>query len=354
MVTIPIKIFVWIFSNTLKAVMEVGKAIIWVVLAFKKFEPSLLPPIIALRIFWSMLMVVVGAVMTLWHWITGNSPGLIPAFQSLLAVALGVFPALAGIITGAINAGLNVIRRFVSSAVSWFRSLPGKIRAALVAIKDAIISQLQAAYDGAMGWVSKFADIGTKIKDTVVNAIRGAFNMHSPSKVTSSLGEMISQGLYDGMLKYVSTHTMDFVKDTGIIEALKKLDNAFLGYKFKFYYNSLQGVSTTLKTMSGNCSDAADSFMAMASNAGIATTKIHTMVNGIGHYVVGLPQFGMWTDPSGILGHGYRAMGTGGIGGSSNIINVYQQGNNIRDTVDTKQMADATSRRILQSVRFGI
>jgi len=169
------------------------------------------------------------------------------------------------------------------------------------------------------------------------------------------LGEEISKGLYQGMSNWVTKNAKDFTGAAagGILDSLKQLDSAFQSFSYKFYYNSLQGVTQTLKTMSGNCSDAADAFMSMASNAGIATTKIHTMVNGIGHYVVGLPQFGIWTDPSGILGHGYRALGTGGIGGAPNII-VNQSGNNIQSSVDSKQMANDTARRILQSVRFGI
>jgi len=245
--------------------------------------------------------------------------------------------------------------KFVGSVVAYFRSLPGNIYNALAAIKTEIIAQLQAAYDGAMSWVAKFVDIGTKIKDYVVNGIKAALGISSPSKVTMGLGEQISEGLFKGMSNWVTNNAQKFVGASagGLLDSLRGLDAHFQNFHWIYYMNSLQGVSKTLSTMTGNCSDAADAFMSMASNAGIATTKIHTMVNGVGHYVVGLPQFGVWTDPSGILGHGYRALGTGGIGGAPNII-VNQSGNNISSSVDSKQMANDTARRILQSVRFGI
>jgi hypothetical protein len=355
-ITIPaIKLMVPVIKAIIFVFKELILGLTWLIQGWRRLDQILKPVGGAMVLLAGPFGYVILLVQTLWHWITGNSPGLVPAFLQLLAITSSVFPAIASIIGGAINAGIAVVMKFVGSVVAYFRSLPGNIYNALAAIKTEIIAQLQAAYDGAMSWVAKFVDIGTKIKDYVVNGIKSALGIKSPSKVTMGLGEEISKGLYQGMSNWVTKNAKDFTGAAagGILDSLKQLDSAFQSFSYKFYYNSLQGVTQTLKTMSGNCSDAADAFMSMASNAGIATTKIHTMVNGIGHYVVGLPQFGIWTDPSGILGHGYRALGTGGIGGAPNII-VNQSGNNISSSVDSKQMANDTARRILQSVRFGI
>jgi phage-related protein len=56
-----------------------------------------------------------GAIAALWHWITGNSPGLIPAFQLLMVILGPVASFLAGVVAGA----FRVVQAAVAAVFSW-------------------------------------------------------------------------------------------------------------------------------------------------------------------------------------------------------------------------------------------
>lgn len=295
------------------------------------------------------------AIMDLWHWITGNSPGIIPAFQLLLAIVRVVWPLFKSIIVTVIVAVLSKISSFVSSTVSWFKSLPGKVKSALSGLKQAIIDQITNAYNGAKDWVKKFYDIGKSIKDYVVNGIKGALGISSPSKVTYGLGEMISQGLLNGMENWVKKNSGIFSKyiASDARAASKILSDLFGNFKWINYMGDVDSVGKTLGTMTGNCYDAAQAFIALAQQIGLSAQMYRTFVNGVPHRIVNLPSIGAWIDPSGIMGRGLQKGTAPGSPAGYNF-NVYIKDPVVKEEEDFDTVARVTGSRIVDMLRFGV
>jgi len=301
------------------------------------------------------IMVVIYAVIELWHWITGNSPGLIPAFTDLYLLITSIWPIISGIVTGAINAILGVVSNFVNQTLSWFGSLPGQIGAALSSLQGYVVQEFWDAYYGAQAMIGQFFELGKQIKDQVVAGIKSALGISSPSKVTYGLGEFIAQGLIDGMTDWVKNNVSYFSKNLAkdIGGVLQLLSNMFAGFHYQFYYDSMYSVSTVLQTMTGNCWDAAQAFISLASQMGLTAQLYRTFVNGIPHMVVNLPQVGMWIDPSGILGTGLKGGTAPGSPAGAPII-VYVNDPVVKEEEDINSIAKKTGTKILDAVRFGI
>lgn len=326
---------------------------LWI--GYKSLEKATGPLASSLMIIVGPLMLIIVWVKELWHWITGHSPGLMPAFNDLLLLVSQVWPMIQSIIVGAIGVALDVIRNFVYSAVSWFGSLPAQIGAALGSLQGYVVQEFWDAYYGAKNMIGQFFELGKQIKDQVVAGIKSALGISSPSKVTYGLGEFIAQGLIDGMKDWVKNNVAYFsknlAKDIGGILSL--LSNMFAGFKYQFYYDSMYSVSTVLKTMTGNCWDAAQAFIALAGQMGLTAQLYRTFVGTIPHMVVNLPQVGMWIDPSGILGTGLRSGNApGSPAGAPILVNINDP--IVKDEEDLNGVAKITGKRILDVVRFGI
>lgn len=301
------------------------------------------------------IMIVVYAIIELWHWITGNSPGLMPAFNDLLLLVGLVWPMIQGIIVGTINVVLGVIRSFIDSAVSWFSGLPSQIGGALSSLQGYVVQEFWDAYHGAQNMIHQFFELGKQIKDQVVAGIKSALGISSPSKVTYGLGEFVAQGLIEGMKDWVKNNVSYFSKNLAkdIGGVLTLLSNMFAGFNYQFYYDSMYSVGTVLQTMTGNCWDAAQAFIALADKMGLTAQLYRTFVGSIPHMVVNLPQVGMWIDPSGILGTGLRSGNAPGApAGAPILVNINDP--IVKDEEDLNGVAKITGKRILDVVRFGI
>lgn len=296
------------------------------------------------------IQIVTAFIIQLWHWITGNSPGLIPAFTDLYLLIMGIWPQIQGIVSGAVGGILGVVSTFVTQTLQWFSNLPGQIGGALSSLQGYVVQEFWNAYYGAQSMVGRFFEIGRQIKDQVVNGIKSALGIASPSKVTYGLGESVSEGLFVGMVQWVRNNAPMFAKslakDANI--AVKLLSDMFSNYNWVYYMNSLQSVGQTLATMTGNCYDAALAFQALANKMGISANLYNTFVNGIPHTVITLPSLGMWIDPSGIMGRGLQS---GSPAGAPIIVNQY--GNVVREEEDLDSIAKKTGKVILRAVRFG-
>lgn len=326
-------------------------AIIYVVNAFimvwRKFHSALLIVV-------NPILVVLYYMIQLWHWITGNSPGLIPAVQYLYNIIISFIPKAMSTFGIWLQYGIGRAIYFVNSVVAWFKSLPKKVYSAMASVKTYIIQQLKNAYIGAKSWVRKFYAIGVAIKNQVVAGIKSALGISSPSKVTYGLGENISQGLYNGMVEWVKNNSSIFTKVIAqdANAAAKILADLFSGFNWVFYYNSMQSVSTTLNTMTGNCYDAALAYQALAQKMGLVANLANTTVNGIAHTVISLPQIGMWVDPSGILGSGLQSGGIPTSGTPYILVNVNDA--TLKEDADVEAVVKKTVTKIYNGVKFGI
>jgi hypothetical protein len=162
----------------------------------------------------------IGIVSKLWHWITGGSPGLIPAF-GLLGQAAG---AVGGLLSGAVSAAFSGLVGVVSSATSaisgavstaWshmptvitgamsqmkadvtngFNSMVGAAKSAGAGMVDGLKAGLSAA-KGLGGW------IGSNVTGPVVGFLKSGLGVGSPSTITIVIGDDLIAGLRQGLEK---------------------------------------------------------------------------------------------------------------------------------------------------------
>ena len=159
-----------------------------------------------------------GVVQTLWHWITGNSPGLIPAFGALGSAASAVagllggavsaaFSSLAGVVqsahgamTSAVSGGWNQMKSVASAGMSQmqsavssgFSSMVGAARSAGSGMVEGLKSGLSAAR-GLGGWIS------SNVTGPVTSMIKGGLGIGSPSTITIYFGQEMVEGLKRGL-----------------------------------------------------------------------------------------------------------------------------------------------------------
>jgi len=160
----------------------------------------------------------IGIVKSLWHWITGNSPGLIPAFgalgQAAMAVAgmlggavSGAFSALAGVVqsahgamTSAVSGAWSQMKSVTSAGISQmssavssgFSGMVGMARSAGSSMVEGLKSGLSAAR-GLGGWIS------SNVTGPVTSMIKGGLGIGSPSTITIYFGEEMVEGLKRGL-----------------------------------------------------------------------------------------------------------------------------------------------------------
>ena len=159
-----------------------------------------------------------GVAQKLWHWITGNSPGLIPAFGALGGAAMQVAGLLGGAVasaftglvgtvqsahsamTGAVSGAWGQMKSVVSAGMSQmqgavssgFSSMVGAARSAGSGMVEGLKSGLSAAR-GLGGWIS------SNVTGPVTSMIKGGLGIGSPSTITIYFGEEMVEGLKRGL-----------------------------------------------------------------------------------------------------------------------------------------------------------
>jgi phage-related protein len=159
-----------------------------------------------------------GVAQKLWHWITGNSPGLIPALGDLGSAAMSVagllggavsaaFSGLAGVVTSAhgamtsaVSGGWNQMKSVASAGISQmqsavssgFSSMVGAARSAGTGMVEGLKSGLSAAR-GLGGWIS------SNVTGPVTSMIKGGLGIGSPSSITIYFGQEMVEGLKRGL-----------------------------------------------------------------------------------------------------------------------------------------------------------
>jgi hypothetical protein len=155
-----------------------------------------------------------GLVSKLWHWITGNSPGLIPAFGLLGQAA----SAVAGLLGGAVSAAFTGLVGVVSSATS---AIGGTVSSAWSGMRSVIgdsMSQIQSTVSSGFSSMVSHATsagssmieglktglsaaksmggwIGSNVTGPVLGFIKSGFGVFSPSSFTITIGGELLEGL---------------------------------------------------------------------------------------------------------------------------------------------------------------
>jgi phage-related protein len=139
-----------------------------------------------------------GVVQKLWHWITGNSPGLIPAFELLGGVAAQVAGAMLGVVGQKFGQMVSVVTGATQQiggivSASWSSLASGAQQAG-----SSMVEGLKAGLSAAKslgGW------IGSNVTGPVVGFIKSGFGVFSPSTITITIGGEVVEGLKRGLQK---------------------------------------------------------------------------------------------------------------------------------------------------------
>ncbi len=365
-ITTTIYALAWVINNVLVPAFRFGAAVIFTVvgfcqkvyLAFKMVYDAVMwvkDGISQMSTNIPLLWLFEGPLKAIICLLYGCSPGIIPGFIEVTNTIRWFVNVALALLQYFVPKALKLFVDFFNKVVDWWKKLPGRVAGALTSLGGQIWAKINDAYNYVVNRIHKFYDIGVKIKDQVVSGIKKAMGISSPSTVMADMGEAMGEGLLQGMSNWVDDNIQGIAnymsKTVGVVP--KILSDIFSGFKYVFYYNSRQSITSTLQNLTGNCYDAATAFIQLANSMGITAQMYRTFVNGIPHRIVNLPQFGMWIDPSGILGTGIHSGTAPGSPAGMNF-EVYIQDPVVKEEEDFDTIAGKTSRRIADMLRFGV
>jgi hypothetical protein len=137
-----------------------------------------------------------GVAQKLWHWITGNSPGLIPAFHLLGGVAAQVAGAMGGVVAAGFGKAVSAVQSATSSMVDVARGAWSKMASEAQSAGSSMVEGLKAGLSAAKsmgGWIS------SNVTGPVVGFIKSGFGVFSPSTITITIGADVVEGLKRGL-----------------------------------------------------------------------------------------------------------------------------------------------------------
>ena len=140
----------------------------------------------------------IGIAQKLWHWITGNSPGLIPAFHELAGVAGQVAGAIGGVVAAGFGKALSAVQSATGGMVDAARGAWSKMTSEAQSAGSSMVEGLKAGLSAAKsmgGW------IGSNVTGPVVGFIKSGFGVFSPSTITITIGGEVVAGLQKGLAK---------------------------------------------------------------------------------------------------------------------------------------------------------
>jgi phage-related protein len=205
-----IKVIGFVLEVLVKVIVPIAEVAIKL-LTWVQAITSVLNPV---KLLGTALEWLIGIVSKLWHWITGGSPGLIPAFGLLGQAA----SAVAGLMGGAISAAFSGLVNVVSSATSaigghvsesWSR-MTGVISGAMSQISSTVSSGWSGMVSGAQSAGSSMVEglkaglsaakglggwIGSNVTGPVLGFIKSGFGVFSPSSFTITIGGELLEGL---------------------------------------------------------------------------------------------------------------------------------------------------------------
>jgi len=234
-----ISVFATLVAKLLGVVLLLVMPVLKVYMAFEKwYVMKILIPVINILV--GALTWLIRTITSLFHWIMGGSPGLVPAFLVLQRVvtsvtntirqvvvagftamknaiqaawrfvssnSLATWNTVRNIVTGAVRLlvgavtnGFNTIRSVASRALSWLvnavRNIAGGLRDAGASAIRAMLGGITSALAGIGSWVK------VHIVDPVVNAVKNFFGIHSPSAVMAGLGHNVAEGFVQGIVEH--------------------------------------------------------------------------------------------------------------------------------------------------------
>ena len=189
-----IKVIGWLLDITTKVlvpIIEVPlKLMVWVSTMMQVLNP--------LKLVGQAVEWLTGIAQKLWHWITGNSPGLIPAFHELGAVAGQIAGAIGGVVAAGFGKALSAVQSATSGMADAARGKWAQMTSDAQSAGSSMVEGLKAGLSAAKsmgGW------IGSNVTGPVVGFIKSGFGVFSPSTITITIGGEVIAGLQKGLEK---------------------------------------------------------------------------------------------------------------------------------------------------------
>ncbi len=302
----------------------------------------------------------IGIVMKLWHCITGNSPGLIPAFGLLGQAA----SAVAGLLTGPISAAFSGLVTVVSTATSavtagWNAMISGA-KTAGTGMVDGLKSGLSAAKSMG-GWV------GSNVTGPVMGFIKKGLGVGSPSTITISFGTDVIAGLQKGLEAAKAMGGWISSNVTGPVVGWLKSGLGIgspSSITISFGADVIEGLKVGLEkarelgnwvrdNVCGPIMNTIKGVFGIGSPSTLMMSYGESMVEGleIGLDGIGDLDLGRGPEFSSPLAGGALAAGAGGMsgGGAGSVINVYPSAG-----MDEQQLAAIVSRELAWATAGGV
>lgn len=152
------------------------------------------------------------------------------AKATLAAMPGRVRDAIAGAISSVTSWGSNMVSKaktamgnVVSSVTNTLKQLPSKV----LSIGGNLVTGLWNGVNDKLNWLKKKLKSFTS---SVLDGIKSFFGVHSPSTETAWIGEMLDQGLAEGMLDHMSDPVKAMQRvSTGVLDAAQNVDGIALG-----------------------------------------------------------------------------------------------------------------------------
>lgn len=176
---------------------------------------------------------------------TAASNMLTNVASTLQALPGRVADAISGAITKVATWGTNMASKaksgmsdVVSTVVSTLSSLPGKV----LSVGSDLVTGLWNGINNKLAWLKSKISSFTS---SVLNSIKAFFGVNSPSKETAWIGEMLDEGLAEGMLDHMSNPVKAMQRVSGgVLDAANDINGLTLGRQLQTTFSGSAAPTT--------------------------------------------------------------------------------------------------------------
>lgn len=165
--------------------------------------------------------------------------------STLQALPGRVASAISGAITSVATWGANMVSKaksgmsdVVSTVVNTLSSLPGKV----LSVGSDLVTGLWNGIGNKLAWLkSKISSFTSSVLDS----IKAFFGVHSPSKETAWIGEMLDEGLAEGMLDHMGNPVKAMQRVSGgVLDAANDINGLTLGRQLRTTFSGSAAPTT--------------------------------------------------------------------------------------------------------------
>ena len=176
---------------------------------------------------------------------TAASNMLTNVASTLQALPGRVADAISGAITKVATWGTNMASKakpgmsdVVSTVVSTLSSLPGKV----LSVGSDLVTGLWNGINNKLAWLKNKISSFTS---SVLNSIKAFFGVNSPSKETAWIGEMLDEGLAEGMLDHMNNPVKAMQRVSGgVLDAANDINGLTLGRQLQTTFSGSAAPTT--------------------------------------------------------------------------------------------------------------